>query len=194
LLFFFQGSPGLVSQQTDWKMHPNEKPASIDMTVGKVPVHAKYWPDTDEVEIQGTKYKRSTSNVFLVTGIDGTNPVVKPLGIHDLTFKPDELPPVAMLRRDANVWAAVTGHSPSDHPTNRDPGVSHEIVTLDAEGLRLLNTDQFSIAQEDWKQIAPMLTAVEAQLDKTAKLQAEQQSRQWMAVVAGNEMDDYSRQ
>jgi hypothetical protein len=67
-------------------------------------------------------------------------------------------------------------------------------VTLDAEGLRLLNTDQFSIAQEDWKQIAPMLTAVEAQLDKTAKLQAEQQSRQWMAVVAGNEMDDYSRQ
>jgi hypothetical protein len=148
VLFFFQGSPGWLSQKTDFKWQVNGSPASIDMVVGKVPVRAKYWPETDEVEIEGGKYKRSSSNVFLITGIDGANPTVMPLGIHDLTFKGDDIPPVILLKRDADVWSAVTGHSPSDHPTRQKSGVPEEIVAWDKEGLRLLLTEK---AEEERK-------------------------------------------
>ena len=142
VLFFFQGSAGWLNQKTDFKWQVTGSPASIDMFVGKVPVRAKYWPVTDEVEIEGSKYKRSSSNVFLVTGIDGAKPTVMPLGIHDLTFKGDAIPPVTLLKRDADVWSAVTGHPPSDHPTRQKPTVPEEIVTWDVEGLRLLLTEK----------------------------------------------------
>lgn len=141
VLFFFQGSPGWLHQKTDFNWQVNGSPATIDMVVGKVPVRAKYWPETDEVEVEGNKYQRSSSNVFLVTGIDGAKPAVMPLGIHDLTFKGDDIPPVKLLKRDADVWAAITGHSPSDHPTRQKSGVPHEIMAWDVEGLRLLLTD-----------------------------------------------------
>jgi hypothetical protein len=142
VLFFFQGNPGWLNQKADFKWQVNGSPASIDMVVGKVPVRAKDWPETDDVEVGGSKYKRSSSNVFLVTGIDGAKPAVTPLGIHDLTFKGDEIPPITLLKRDADVWAAVTGHSPSDHPTRQKSGVPEEIVAWDAEGLRLLLTEK----------------------------------------------------
>jgi hypothetical protein len=141
-LFFFQGNPGWPNQKTDFHWQVNGSPASIDMVVGKVPVRAKYWPETDEVEIEGSKYKRSSNNVFLVTDIDGTKPAVMPLGIHDLTFKADDIPPVTLLRRDAGAWAAVTGHSPGDHPTQQKSRVPEEIMAWDAEGLQLLLTER----------------------------------------------------
>jgi hypothetical protein len=141
VLFFFQGKPGWVNQKTDFNWKVNQSPASIEMQVGTVAIRAKYWPETDEVEIQGKKYERSNSNVFLVAGVDEAKPVVTALGTHDLTFDPNDIPPVILLKRDADVWAAVTGHTLGDHPTRQAPSASDEVLGWDKKGLRLLNTE-----------------------------------------------------
>ncbi len=142
VLFYFQGSPGWLRGKTDFKWQVNQNPATIDMTVGTVPIHVKYWQDTDEVEVQGVRFMRSVDNVFLIAQIDSSVPVVRGLGVHDLNFKPDDVPSISLLRRDPDVWASVTGHSRSDHPLAKKPTASEEIRTWDAEGLSLLESGQ----------------------------------------------------
>jgi hypothetical protein len=142
VLFYFHGSPGWLSGKTDFKWQVNQSPATIDMLVGSVPIRAKYWQETDEVEVQGKKYRRSADNVFVIGQIDTPSPVVTALGVHNLTFKPDDVPSVTLLRRDPDVWAAVTGHSRDDHPLGRKPTASEEITTWDQQGLQLLESGQ----------------------------------------------------
>src|SRR5579859_5979071 len=74
VLFYFQGSPGWLTEKTEFNWQINQNPATIDMTVGTVPIHLKYWQDTDEVEVLGKKYSRSASNVFLIARIDSRTP------------------------------------------------------------------------------------------------------------------------
>ncbi len=140
MLVYFEGDAGWHNQRTDFKWEVNQSPAKIEMSVGKVQIRVKYWPDTADVEIQGTKCKVSTSNVFVVERIDSPNPLVRPLGIHDLSFAADEVPAVALLRRNPDVWAALTGKSPGEHSKSRSLSAQKEVVALDEEGLRLLLT------------------------------------------------------
>ena len=140
MLVYFEGSAGWLNQPTDFKWEVNQSPAKIEMSVGKTEIRVNYWPDTAAVEIQGTKYKLSVSNVFVVEGIDTPNPLVRPLGIHVLSFAPDEIPAISLLRRNADVWAALTGKSPGEHFRSRTLGVQKEVKALDEEGLRLLQT------------------------------------------------------
>ena len=60
-LFIFQGTPGWLNKKTDFQWKVNQDPATIDMVVGDAPIHAKYWRDTDEIEILGTRYERQVS-------------------------------------------------------------------------------------------------------------------------------------
>jgi hypothetical protein len=141
VLFYFQGRPGWLSGNTDFKWQINGTPATIDMTVGNVPIDVKYWQDSDEVEVLGKRYSRSTDNVFFISQIDSGKPTVSALGTHDLTFKPDDIPSVALLRRDPDVWASVTGHPRSDHPLAKVMA-SDQLCEWDKEGLRLLESGE----------------------------------------------------
>jgi TPR repeat protein len=141
MLVYFEGSAGWHNQRTNFKWEVNQSPARIEMSVGKIEIRVKYWPDTADVELQGTKYKLSSSNVFVVEGIDSPKPLVRPLGIHDLSFGAEEIPAVALLRRNPDVWAALTGKSPGGHSKSRSPNADKEVVALDTEGLRLLLTE-----------------------------------------------------
>ena len=142
VLFYFQGSPGWLTAKTDFNWQINHDPATINMTVGAVPIHARYWQSTDEIELLDKRYKRSTDNVFLIAEIDSPTPVVKQLGVHDLTFKSDDVPSIALLRRDPDVWASVTGHPRSDHPLGKTPAATEEIRSWNEQGLKLLNSGQ----------------------------------------------------
>ncbi len=141
VLFYFQGSPGWLTEKTDFHFQINGAPATIDMTVGSVPIHLKYWQNTDEVEVLGKRYSRSAANVFLIAQIDSPAPTVLPLGNHDLTFKEDDIPPVALLRRDPDVWASLTGHPRSDHPLLKVTG-SEQVRAWDTEGINLLDSSK----------------------------------------------------
>lgn len=140
ILVYFQGDAGWHNQGTNFKWDVNQSPATIQMSVGKVEIRVKYWPDSSEVEIQGAKCLLSNSNVFVVEGIDRPNPLVKPLGIHDLTFAADEVPAIALLQRNPRVWAALTGRSPREHFRSGSAMAEKDIVALDEGGLRLLLT------------------------------------------------------
>jgi len=142
LLVYFEGVAGWQDKRTDFKWEVNQSPAKIEMSVGKIEIRMKYWSDTDDVEIQGTKYKLSTSNVFLVEGIDRPNPSVRALGIQDLSFSADDIPPVALLKRNPDVWAALSGRPAREHFKSQSSKVSAEVVAWDTEGLRLLLTEK----------------------------------------------------
>jgi len=140
VMVYFHGTAGWTSQNTDFKWEINHSPATIHMKVGSTPIDVKYWSETDEVEIFNKRYLRSTDNVFFVDKIDSSQPVVNALGEHDLAFGPDDIPSIALLRRDSKVWSAVTGLPQELHPLGHKPLASEEIVGWDREGLRLLLT------------------------------------------------------
>jgi TPR repeat protein len=141
LLVFFEGSAGWLDQTTNFDWEVNGSPAKIAMSVGKTDILVRYWPDTGDVEIQGTKYNLSNGNVFFVQGIDGAKPGVSALGVQDLSFSPDEIPPVALLRRNPAVWAAVSGRPPGEHWKSQSENAPAQVVAWDTEGLRLLQTE-----------------------------------------------------
>jgi TPR repeat protein len=140
LMVFFEGSAGWLDQQTNFKWEVNGSPAKIAMTIGKTEILVRYWSDSGDVEIQGTKYNLSNGNVFFVQGIDGAKPVVRPLGVQDLSFSSDDIPPIALLRRNPEVWGALSGRPPGEHAKSREVNASPEVVAWDTEGLRLLQT------------------------------------------------------
>jgi len=142
VMVYFHGTAGWTSENTDFKWEINHSPATIHMKVGSSPIDVKYWSESDEVEIFNKKYLRSTDNVFFVDKIDSSQPVVNALSEHDLTFGPDDIPSITLLRRDAKVWSAVTGLPQESHPLGRKPAASEEIVGWDREGLRLLLTGE----------------------------------------------------
>jgi len=55
LMVFFEGSAGWLDQQTNFNWEVNDSPAKIAMSVGKTEILLRYWSDTGDVEIQGTK-------------------------------------------------------------------------------------------------------------------------------------------
>ena len=140
LLVFFEGSAGWLGQQTNFNWEVNQSPAKIAMSVGKTDILVRYWPDTGDVEIQGSKSNLSNGNVFFVQGIDGAKPVVRALGVQDLSFSEDENPPIALLRRNPAVWSALSGRPPGEHAKSHSINASTEVVAWDTEGLRLLRT------------------------------------------------------
>src|SRR6185369_14291582 len=92
-----------------------------------------------EVEVLGKRYSRSTDNVYFISQIDSGKPTVSALGNHDLAFTPDDIPSVALLRRDPDVWASVTGHPRIDHPLAKATTSDH-LREWDRTGLRLLES------------------------------------------------------
>lgn len=140
LLVYFEGHAGWHNQDTDFKWQVNGSPATIQMSVGNIQIDVRYLSSTADVEIQGTKQNLSNSNVFVVKDIDSTSPEVKALGIHDLSFGEDDIPAVALLRRDPDVWAALTGRSSREHFRGRASNINREVLAWDDEGLRLLLT------------------------------------------------------
>lgn len=140
LLVYFEGRAGWHNQDTDFKWQVNGSPATIQMSVGNIKIDVKYMSNTADVEIQGTKHNLSNSNVFVVKGIDSASPEVKALGIHDLSFGGDDIPAVALLRRNPNVWAALTGRPSREHFRSRASTISREVLAWDEEGLHLLLT------------------------------------------------------
>ncbi|HXN98313.1 MAG TPA: tetratricopeptide repeat protein [Candidatus Acidoferrales bacterium] len=141
LLVYFEGTAGWQHQPTKFNWVVNQSPANIQMSVGKTEILVRYWSDSGDVEIQGTKVNLSGGNVFLVRGIDSAKPLVKALGTQDLSFSVDENPPVALLKRSPDVWAALSGKPASEHSKSRSPSASAEVVAWDTEGLRLLLTE-----------------------------------------------------
>lgn len=142
-LFFFEGPPGWLMEGTNFKDQIDGDPAVIDMAVGSVPLLEKYWFGSDQIEVQGQRYKRTENNVFLVKVARDAKPVVVALGFHDLNFGSDDLPPVVLLQRDATVWAALSGRLPEPKPK-----AAAQIMEWDAEGLKLLESDASSDQQE----------------------------------------------
>jgi TPR repeat protein len=140
LLVFFEGSAGWLDQQTNFNWEVNGSPAKIAMSVGKIEILVKYWSDTGDVEIQGSKYSLSNGNVFFVQAVDGAKPVVRALGVQDLSFSPNDIPPITLLRRNPAVWAALSGRPPGEHAKSLGVNASPEVVAWDTEGLRLLQT------------------------------------------------------
>jgi hypothetical protein len=140
-LFFFEGPSGWLTEGTNFKYEINGNPAIINMTVGSIPILERYWFDTDEIEVQGERYKRSENNVFLIRFSGDAKPIVKPLGLHDLHFSADDLPPVVLLGRDRTVWATLSGGEANDAGSAGKPEVAPEILGWDAEGLKLLASD-----------------------------------------------------
>ena len=138
VLVYMNGSAGWNRQATDFKWEVNGDPATIVMSVGATKIRVEYSASTGRVEIQGSNYDLASSNVFVVSGIDTPKPQVKALGIHDLSFAGDDVPALALLRKDAEVWAAVSGRLPEEHPKRRNANAPEKLVTWDAEGLRLL--------------------------------------------------------
>jgi TPR repeat protein len=142
LMVYMDGTAGWDRQQTDFKWEVNGDPATIEMAVGTTHIGVKYSASTGSVEIQGSKYDLVSSNVFMVEGIDGAQPQITPLGIHDLSFAPDDVPALALLRRDADVWAAESGRSHEDYSKHRNASAPERLVAWDTEGLRLLLTEK----------------------------------------------------
>ncbi len=140
LLVYFEGSAGWDDQPTDFRWEINQSPAEIKMSVGKVTILVRYWSDSGELEIQGTKYKLSSGNVFLVEGIDSSKPVLRNLGAQDLAFAPDENPAIAILKRNPDVWSALSKRPSSEHARSRSSSAPAEVVAWDKDGLRLLRT------------------------------------------------------
>ena len=138
MIVYMNGDAGWNRKTTDFKWEVAGDPATIAMSVGTTKIRIEYSASSGIVSIQGSKYDLAGSNVFVVNGIDAAQPQVIALGIHDLSFAGDDVPAIALLRRDANVWAAVSGEPSAEHAKKRDAGLSEQIVTWDTDGLRLL--------------------------------------------------------
>jgi TPR repeat protein len=139
LLVYFAGRAGWENQSTDFKWEVNQNPAEIHMSVGEIKILVKYWSDTGDIEIQGAKYKLAESNVFLVDGIDSAKPVLRALGVQDLSFLPNEIPPIALLKRNSAVWAALSGRPASEHSRSPNSNTSAEVLAWNTGGLRLFS-------------------------------------------------------
>lgn len=139
LIVFFEGTPGWHSKTTDFNWVINGSPAKINMVVGKTPVNLMYWAETNTVQILSHDFDLATNNVFLVSDVDGSAPVVKGLGIHDLAFHSEDNPALALLRRDALVRNALIGEEvkkpdATKWSVRQDP----DLVAIDQQGIELL--------------------------------------------------------
>jgi hypothetical protein len=65
--------------------------------------------------------------------------LVKNLGVQDLSFSPDAISPIALLRRNPVVWAALSGRPADAHAKSHSANASTEVVAWDTEGLRFLH-------------------------------------------------------
>ncbi len=146
-MFFFEGPPGWLTAGTKFKYDINSNPAVIDMAVGSVPLLEKYWSDSNEVEVQGQRYGRLQNNVFIIKVSNNATPVVLPLGLHDLRFDAEDLPPVTLLKRDRAVWTALAGGAVEAVPPEK-PKAAADVLAWDTQGLQLLTSDSVSNQQK----------------------------------------------
>ena len=139
LMVYFEGSPGWHDKSTDFKWEVTGSPATIDMSVGLTPIHVKYWAETMTVELSGGLFNLGSDNVFLVTDIDGSAPKVRGLGTHDLTFASDDNPALVLLKRDAEVLAALLGEPVKETAQGKNtPAPPADLAAIDRQGLDLL--------------------------------------------------------
>ena len=138
LVVFFEGEPGWQDAARDFNWVVNASPATIDMNVGLTPVHVKYWPETMTVQILGHDFTLATDNAFLLSGIDGTVPQVRGLGVHDLAFPSDDNPALALLKRDPVILAALLGQTSPARPGRASPEPPDSPAAVDRQGLDLL--------------------------------------------------------
>lgn len=153
MMVYMNGSAGWNRKATGFKWEIAGDPATIAMSVGTTQIRIEYSASNGTVRIQGSKYDLANSNVFVVNGIDTSQPQVSGLGVHDLSFTGNELPAVALLRRDAEVWAGVSGMPVDEHVKKRDAHLPEQVLAWDTEGLRLLLTGK----SEDQKQGCELL-------------------------------------
>jgi hypothetical protein len=147
LLVFFQGEAGWHNAKTDFGWHVNTSPATINMNVAHIPLRISYSPDTQVVSVQGHLFNLSHDNVYLVEHVDSASPIVRPLGTHDMSFKSEEVPSVALLKRDANVWAAIARRPLAEHHASHAPS-DPALAALDQQGLQLLLSDDPASARK----------------------------------------------
>ncbi len=140
MIVYMNGNAGWNRKTTDFKWEVAGDPATIAMSVGATKIRIAYSASTGIVEIQGSKYDLASSNVFVVKAIDTSQAQVRALGIRDLSFAGDDVPALALLRRDADIWAAVSGKPVGEHFKKRNTNVPERVVAWDTEGLRLLLT------------------------------------------------------
>lgn len=135
LMVFFEGAPQWHDQTKDFKAQFGKSPATIDMKVNGRAISIRYTPETGTVQVLDRRFELGSDNVFLVKGVDEASPRVEGLGLHDLTFRPDDAPPLVLLRRDASLLSSLLGEQVKERP---DQGGA-EVVALDRQGLDLLD-------------------------------------------------------
>ena len=140
VMIYFAGTPGWHNEDTDFKWDINQDPATISMTVGKAPILVSYSSETGTTNVQGKSFKLTDANVFLVTDIDGPNLEVHALGVHDLTFKSDKNPAIALLQRNSRVRAGLLGKAATSAETEIGEAHLSDAERQDAEGLKYLET------------------------------------------------------
>jgi len=138
LMVFFEGAPGWHDKPTDFKWEIKSSPATINMTVGSTPIHVKYWATTKTVQIMEHRFELATDNVFLVSSIDEQTPGVRGLGRHDLTFVSGDNPALVLLRRDADILAALLDESDESVPSKDISKTASDLAAMDLQGMELL--------------------------------------------------------
>lgn len=139
LMVFLEGTPGWHAKTTRFRWVTSDTVSTIDMNVGSAPIHVMYRADTRAVRILDREFTLARDNVFLITGIDGSAPVVKGAGLHDLAFEPKDNPSIVLLTRNAAVRNALLGKTPTGaakRPPKPQPPA--DLVALDQEGVQLL--------------------------------------------------------
>jgi hypothetical protein len=101
-----------------------------------------YTPAASTFEFNGGKFDVRQSNVFLISNINIGKVEVTPLGIHNLDFSADDLPPIVLLQRDADIWSALSGHPAADHATRKLAVAAQKSVSEDQAGLALMKSQQ----------------------------------------------------
>ncbi len=135
ILVYFEGEPLWHERTTNFRWELNQSPATIEMTVGRTQIVVSYWWGEETAEILGSKFSLASANVFLVEGVDGTSPLVIPLGYLPLSFAPRDNPAIVLLQRIPELRAALA-HQAFEKPANTP--AQDEMIDWDREGLRLL--------------------------------------------------------
>jgi hypothetical protein len=157
IIVYLEGRPGWQRATTDYKWNINSDPATINMTVGGKRLSIQYNAANGQVKIQDQVFSLTTDNVFLVRGIDEPVSPVVPLGMHNLVFLPEALPPMELLRRNAVVWHKLTGLPIEEHGATRASKAPQIQVDRDRRGLELhaeATPEKAKAACELWRHAA----------------------------------------
>ena len=110
-ILFLEGAPGWLEQVSGfrWSWDSANSASILSLSIEQRPVTIDYRAQNGQVSILGNEFEANEHNAFLVRAIDEEEPRVEGLGLHDLVFDPDDLPPVELLKRNGELRAALTG-------------------------------------------------------------------------------------